>query len=200
MPTHHQHEKPGTYRPKQHLAAQQPILLPVARAATKKAKIADRIIDSRLNDADLYVARLAWKRPQLANFRPRNELQRQDVELSVSSLSSNLSDRSMSDDRPLAMGSLYEELSYCSSIISPANPESTAPCNEIEYATSSAMLWCISYIQWARIRKVFWTNKEGKWQGRRVRDLANALELGFVTRASGAAGMFVTKHKVLMLS
>ena len=51
-------------------------------------------------------------------------------------------------------------------------------------------------MQWAGIRRVFWTNDEGQWEGAKVRDLVDALELGTTT---GTSSMFVTKHEVLML-
>jgi hypothetical protein len=51
-------------------------------------------------------------------------------------------------------------------------------------------------MQWAGIRRVFWTNDEGQWEGAKVRDLVDALELGTMT---GTSSMFVTKHEVLML-
>jgi len=65
------------------------------------------------------------------------------------------------------------------------------------------------------IKRVFWTNSKGEWDGGKVRDLVDALELsgsspdpsdgdgcGINGGASGGAtgnGVFVTKHEVLML-
>jgi hypothetical protein len=196
----YQHKKPDPYKPRQHLATQQPILVPVARSAAKKAKIADRIADSRLKGADLYVARLAWKRPQPAVLRRHDKLQSQENTSSASSLSANLSDLSIRNLETSATGSLYDDLSCCSRTMSPADLESATPSNDTECATSSRPCYrCISYMQWAGIHRVFWTNSNGEWEGGKVRDLVDALELGDTAGAGRMVGMFVTKHEVLML-
>jgi hypothetical protein len=196
--THHQHrQQPYSYKPRQYLATHQPILVPVAHATAKKSKVADRIVDSRLKGADLYVARLARRHVQHARFGIHDKSQRGEDAFSASSLSSSLSDLSIKVSRPSSTGSLYDELSCCSRTISQVDPEPVRRSNEIECATSSRPCYrCISYMQWAGIRRVFWTNDEGQWEGAKVRDLVDALELGTTT---GTSSMFVTKHEVLML-
>lgn len=195
--THHQHQQPCSYKPRQHLATHQPILIPVAHATAKKTKVADRIVDSRLKGADLYVARLAWRHGQHARFGIHDKPQRGEDAYSASSLSSSPSDLSIKVSRPSPTGSLYDELSCCSRSMSLADPEPVRRSNEIECATSSRPCYrCVSYMQWAGIRRVFWTNDEGQWEGAKVRDLVDALELGTTT---GTSSMFVTKHEVLML-
>jgi hypothetical protein len=195
--TYHQHQQPYSYEPRQHLVTHQPILVPVAQATAKKARVADRIADSRLKGADLYVARLAWKHAQHARVEIHDKSQKGKGAFSASSLNSSLSDLSIKVSRPSPTGSLYDELSRCSTTISQTDPEPVRRSNEIECATSSRPCYrCISYMQWAGIRRVFWTNDEGQWEGAKVRDLVDALELGTTT---GTSGMFVTKHEVLML-
>jgi hypothetical protein len=54
------------------------------------------------------------------------------------------------------------------------------------------------------IKRVFWTNVSGEWEGAKVRDLVEALEGGGDEKASGEGakvdkGVFVTKHEVLLL-
>jgi hypothetical protein len=52
------------------------------------------------------------------------------------------------------------------------------------------------------IKRVFWTNGEGKWEGAKVRDLVDMLEgsgSGSEGDAVSGLGVFVTKHEVLML-
>ena len=52
------------------------------------------------------------------------------------------------------------------------------------------------------IKRVFWTNDAGQWEGGKVRDLVDALDSSMENAASGGPlgnGMFVTKHEVLML-
>lgn len=61
------------------------------------------------------------------------------------------------------------------------------------------------------IKRVFWTNDGGEWEGGKVRDLVDALDCSMQSTGDGAAegggagggpmgnGVFVTKHEVLML-
>ena len=61
----------------------------------------------------------------------------------------------------------------------------------------------------AGIKRVFWTNRDGEWEGAKVRDLADALEgTGEgggdtegekLTGGAAGNGVFVTKHEVLRL-
>jgi hypothetical protein len=60
----------------------------------------------------------------------------------------------------------------------------------------------------AGIKRVFWTNDAGEWEGGRVRDMVDALERSMESLQSGKEGeqgglmgngVFVTKHEVLML-
>jgi hypothetical protein len=59
----------------------------------------------------------------------------------------------------------------------------------------------------AGIRRAFWTNAKGQWEGAKVRDLMDVLESSGSGEGSGQgeegkgakdAGVFVTKHEVLM--
>lgn len=52
------------------------------------------------------------------------------------------------------------------------------------------------------IKRVFWTNSDGEWEGGKVRNLVDILDGGGAAGTDGAEeamGMFVTKHEVLML-
>lgn len=56
------------------------------------------------------------------------------------------------------------------------------------------------------IKRVFWSNQDGEWEGAKVRDLVDALEMGIggveeggVGTGQESKGFFVTKHEVLML-
>jgi hypothetical protein len=52
------------------------------------------------------------------------------------------------------------------------------------------------------IKRVFWTNADGGWEGAKVRDLVEALENGIESDGDGPGtgqenkGVFVTKHEV----
>ena len=57
-------------------------------------------------------------------------------------------------------------------------------------------------MEWAGIRRVFWSNNDGDWEGGKVRDLVDALGLDQATAGDSdhtRASMFVTKHEILML-
>ena len=55
------------------------------------------------------------------------------------------------------------------------------------------------------IKRVFWTNSNGVWEGAKVRDLVDSLEAAAQDGGSSGGlgsdvgGMFVTKHEVLLL-
>jgi len=59
------------------------------------------------------------------------------------------------------------------------------------------------------IKRVFWTNDAGEWEGGKVRDLVSALNSSMESVANGGDtggrggpmgnGVFVTKHEVLMM-
>lgn len=65
---------------------------------------------------------------------------------------------------------------------------------------------CVSYMHSAGIKRVFWTNSEGMWEGAKVRDLIDQLEGTMKGDGADAASLglpspevFVTKHEVLLL-
>ena len=53
----------------------------------------------------------------------------------------------------------------------------------------------------AGIKRVFWTNAQGEWEGEKVRELVDALEnpcSSGLTRSSGGGLVYMTKCEVLM--
>ena len=115
-------------------------------------------------------------------------------------------------DRHVSAHSLHDELRN-------PNPRSqdhalgeptTSSVQSPVIGTSRPCYRCISMASSVGIRRMFWTNAKGEWDGGKVRDLVDALELAGASEASdgsecglsgGAAGngIFVTKHEVLML-
>lgn len=50
------------------------------------------------------------------------------------------------------------------------------------------------------IRRVFWTDKDGRWQGAKVRELVESLDGGLAATASDEENtVFVTKYEILRL-
>ena len=161
--------------------------------------------DSRLRGADLYVARLSWKRPSPAPPKSRNRRPRGSESTSDRAADTNAIERVLT-------GSLHDEL------LQPLPPTRPTPERPVATDPMSATLLsrpcyrCISYMDAVGIKRVFWTNGEGGWDGGKVRDLVDGLESrgsvgdcgehgGNVGSSGGVAGngVFVTKHEVLML-
>ena len=51
----------------------------------------------------------------------------------------------------------------------------------------------------AGIKRVFWTNAKGEWEGAKVQQLVDALETNGDGDEGKVSSLFVTKHEVLML-
>lgn len=63
---------------------------------------------------------------------------------------------------------------------------------------------CIMYMHNVGIKRVFWTNSCGQWEGGKVRGMVDALDgsksgTDSDSLGPGVSSMFVTKHEVLML-
>lgn len=137
------------------------MLVPVAKNIPKAKKLTQRL-DSRLNGADLYVARQAWQhRNTKRNSQP--EL-KQDDELSC--IRSDLSGPLSAPCPPKGPLSLHDELK-CSAPPPPKLAlQEDSQCEPQLSATSSRPCYrCISYMEWAGIRRVFWTTEDGYWEG-----------------------------------
>ena len=177
---------------------QGPMLVPAAKNIPKARKLTQRL-DSRLNGADLYVVRQAWQhRTMKRNSQP--EL-KQDDELST--IRSDVSETLSASCLPKGPLSLHDELK-CSPPLPPKLAlQKDSQCEPQLPATSSRPCYrCISYMEWAGIRRVFWTNEDGDWEGGKVRDLVDALGLNEASNGASedtSASIFITKHEILML-
>lgn len=166
--------------------------------------------DSRLRGADLYVARLGWSKRTVPTTPAESKsssdcstLQQVDSAGSANPL-----------DRIPPSGSLHDELRFpgidckSSSLAEPIQEQASA-------SPSRPCYRCVSYMHFVGIKRVFWTNGKGEWEGGKVRDLVDALETAGLpdgniedgcgntagTAKGGVAGngVFVTKHEVLTL-
>ncbi|KAK1067866.1 hypothetical protein LTR12_013492 [Friedmanniomyces endolithicus] len=184
-----------------------PMLLPMGRTGSNTN---ERKKHLRLVGADLYVARLGrCKITGNKEASPReapiptaeDRMQPEDcgdtgLESSVVSLSITTSTK--------PTGSLHDDL---------ADREPTprrvalAPATlDLDTIRSSRPCYrCINDMHTAGIKRVFWTNDAGGWEGAKVRDLIDALDDSMESVASGVGGgptgngVFVTKHEVLTL-
>ncbi|PBP24496.1 putative nuclear localization protein NPL6 [Diplocarpon rosae] len=168
---------------------------------SSKPTAAARTKDLRLKGSDLYVARLGN-----SNRTPP----------SVPRPQSNCA--AMADPPPPPTesksppSSLYDELSPRSRSTSPSSSMlkhdlETLPRPEIR--ASRPCYRCVTAMHSVGIKRVFWTTQGGEWEGAKVRDLVDALEVGIEDdgtadeqgRGTGPEnkGVFVTKHEVLML-
>jgi hypothetical protein len=171
----------------------QQILVTKNKTLNTKPDIAARTKDLRLKGSDLYVARLGN-----CNFTPPIKPRPKVPEPSPEPTSSPKAEPA----------SLYDELSPLSRSVSPPStfskpiPLTTQP----EIRASRPCYRCVAAMHSVGIKRVFWTNQDGEWEGAKIRDLVEALETGIegddgdgVGTGQENKGVFVTKHEVLML-
>ncbi|KAK0935333.1 hypothetical protein LTR29_013125 [Friedmanniomyces endolithicus] len=186
-----------------------PMLLPMGRTGSNTN---ERRKHPRLVGADLYVARLGRCKTTgntctEADSReapiPVAEDRMQPEDHGDIGLESSVESLSITTSTKLT-GSLHDDL---------ADREPTprrvalAPATlDLDTIRSSRPCYrCINDMHTAGIKRVFWTNDAGGWEGAKVRDLIDALDDSMESVASGAGGgptgngVFVTKHEVLML-
>ena len=191
---------------KAELEKSEPLLLPKSHASRRKPTIADRKNSPRLNGADLYVARLG--RPKNMEGCKKKKANVQSNIVPAVSLAENsetvpLSTTSRSSSISTSSCSLHDELIDKGPPTTPfteCNPDEDADQDRIR--DSRPCYRCISYMDSVGIKRVFWTNDTGQWEGGKVRDLVDALDNSMDNAATGGPlgiGVFVTKHEVLML-
>ncbi|KAK2626954.1 hypothetical protein QTJ16_004129 [Diplocarpon rosae] len=169
--------------------------------ATSKPTAAARTKDLRLKGSDLYVARLGN-----SNRIPPSVPKPQS---NCAAVAGPPSPPTESTSPP---SSLYDELSPRSRSTSSSpfmlkHDLKTLPRPEIR--ASRPCYRCVTAMHSVGIKRVFWTTQGGEWEGAKVRDLVDALEVGIEGdgnadghgRGTGPEnkGVFVTKHEVLML-
>ena len=195
--------------------------MPQGRTGSRSRTVIERTQDQRLKGADLYVARLGWKtEPALSKTTAKSEIQANSSSTIPSSNDTVVSSK-LSFAQPAkpiittSTGSLHDELTISKVITSPipmkkGNTECVSdPLATV--STSRPCYRCISYMHSVGIKRVFWTNAKGEWDGGKVRDLVDALELSgsscdtkdgdasALKEGAAGQGVFVTKHEVLML-
>ncbi len=205
--------QPHRQQHRQHRQQTQPhnsaaTVVPQNRIATKSHRVAERMKDSRLNGADLYVARLG--RAGKVNHHNCGCHLNQSISsvadaaavVDTGGEQKNIDIGASAKPKPLT-GSLHEELRF-QQPVEESNP--SVHQNARLTATHSRPCYrCISYMHSAGIKREFWTNYQGEWEGGKVRELVDALECpnpstGEVTTGQSATGaVYVTKTEVLLL-
>ncbi len=185
----------------------EPLLLPKGQGGTNSHNISDRMKNPRLNGADLYVTRMGWckgpaqaQKQAISTLRPHPasaESSASEDELALSSSTSSISS-----------GSLHDELVNREPSPGPTTKAKASDTVDTSLVRASRPCYrCISYMHSVGIKRVFWTNDAGEWEGGKVRDLVDALNCSMDSVAGGEGakggpmgnGVFVTKHEVLML-
>lgn len=192
-----QHNKPNT------------LVLPQNRVVTKSYHTAERMKVPRLNGADLYVARLgrAGKVDHFDCGCERDHLTAPTGGKSNITKADGKSTELKIPSKPSTpTGSLHDELLFPLPRQESKPTKQPSSNNALLTATQSRPCYrCISYMRSAGIKRVFWTNSKGGWEGGKVRDLVDSLE-GPVPQgghssmgAPGARSVYVTKFEVLLL-
>lgn len=182
-----------------------PILLspqgPQRSKTSSSQKVKNRMKDQRLQGSDLYVARLCWKETE----EPSPLLKCNETQVAAQKGIDLPSDR---DRQPVQRftGSLHDELRCRKPTKCHSNARSAQSPSKKPMATQSHPCYrCVAYMSTAGIKRVFWTNAKGEWEGAKVQELVDALEGSSPSigcRKDGANDqneLFVTKHEVLML-
>ncbi|KAL8724284.1 MAG: hypothetical protein Q9166_008031 [cf. Caloplaca sp. 2 TL-2023] len=199
---HHHEKQQSIHRQQhqQHRPSSSAVTVPQNRIVTKSHQVAERMKDSRLNGADLYVARLG-KTGKANHFDCGC---RHDKPTATEKTRNSEQESNKSPPTKPLTGSLHEELRYPFPNLEKTAPPKSIPNGECLTATYSRPCYrCISYMHSAGIKRVFWTNTKGEWESGKVRDLVDALEGPISKDSDGSAGgvgdVYVTKSEVLLL-
>ncbi|EMF11262.1 uncharacterized protein SEPMUDRAFT_68709 [Sphaerulina musiva SO2202] len=192
----------------------QPVLVPTGHTHNSNIKVNDRKQDPRLRGADLYVVRIGWSstaRKKPTKPKASSELGVVDADATVVedatySSTSRLPGPSTTSSSS-GTGSLHDELinrEPSSSASRPPVSDSIDDCSfdKDKIHASRPCYRCVAFMNQVGIRRVFWTNDAGEWEGGKVAALIEAMDTGMEDAAKGGPtgnGIFVTKHEVLML-
>lgn len=213
---HHHHDRHGKEQRSTHRHLQEQrqhkssaIVVPQNRITTRSHQAAERMKDSRLNGADLYVARLGYAGkadPSHCSCLPDISRVMDEAQVNDKDSEQRATDLEMSSKMKPLTGSLHEELRFPSpSKASRPTPQSVSKDKRPTATHSRPCYRCISYMHSAGIKRVFWTNHMGVWEGGKVRELVDALEGPMSPNGNAPTGapsigsVYVTKSEVLLL-
>jgi hypothetical protein len=187
------------------------LLLPQGETGSSNTGASGRKKDPRLVGADLYVTRLGWNKSQVVPKKSKKTKAAVVTPKNISETTSetesdgppSLSSSTSSINTLGTTGSLHDELiNRLPRTPPPVTLEPTTDSIPREAIHDSRPCYrCISYMHAVGIKRVFWTNDSGEWEGGKVANLVNALDGGMDGSGSGGGpmgnGVFVTKHEVL---
>ena len=131
------------------------------------------------------MARLSWKDTSC------DPNQHDDV-LDVQHVSKPTPTNDPSSPTTSLTGSLHDELGFCKERELVEDARSLRPLPRQRVATLSRPCHrCVSYMHSAGVKRVFWTNAKGEWEGAKIEELVDALE-----KADGSVG---TESKALFV-
>jgi hypothetical protein len=158
------------------------MLLPQGETGKGRAEINDRKKHPRLAGADLYVTRLGWNNNNVARPNPKQKFVKPPTRVLTPPSSSeseaappSLSSSTSSTCTLGATGSLYDELRNHTPRTSSAVPESAPTIPREAIHASRPCYRCVSYMHAVGIKRVFWTDDAGEWEGGKVGKFIDAL-------------------------
>lgn len=154
--------------------------------------VEDRTKYRMLVGADVYVTRLGHRFPGQPPPPP----------------GSSASLLSAVEEPVVVTGSLHDELTCTAKGAEVRGVEGTGVVEKGSVLASRPCYRCVGFMHNVGVKRVFWTNEEGVWEGAKVRDLVDELEgIGGCGGEDGeeyeghgvGSRVYVTKHEVLML-
>jgi hypothetical protein len=182
------------------------MLIANGRNKQQTHNVIDRMRHSFLSGADLYVARFG--NGSTAPGKQKRDVPKcEEMDNTEDTDGSSLSPFSTSTAcSSTTTGSLHDELRDPNPhpALHARSPESD-PFDWTSVHASRPCYRCVSYMHSVGIKRVFWTNDDGQWEGAKVRDLVDALDMSEHTSSEEGrrklieSGVFITKHEVLMM-
>lgn len=179
----------------------------VLEAASFSNNLKDRIKHPKLRGADVYVARFGGRTGSSRHYGSTKK-GGVNAKQGVGSRDDGSGRASSATTSGPLTGSLHDELSckeakFAMLKMSIHNPLKTV-IDHGSVLDSRPCYRCVLYMHSAGIRRVYWTNSAGQWEGAKVRDLFDQVSGtnlcdGRDVNNGSLGGVFVTKHEILML-
>lgn len=184
-------------------ARNQHLLVPKGREVGTSPGVKERMKHPKLVGADVYVARLANDGPAPESRKEKKCPAHDQPSDGIIKMASPGNYTTTSAEPP-STGSLHDELITKTSKPKPLILVSEDVKLPPTAAESRPCYRCVAYMHSVGIKRVFWTNNGGNWEGAKIRDLIDQLDGTMhgdadTTLGQAAPGVFVTKHEVLML-